>query len=95
LSCDASCQPFRLRQDAQDGRGVGPGLCELRRIPLLRTPVNRRPTKAYARREQQARVPKKAGELGRVKNILAASTRQDWEAHGPLAFGCAKAAIGS
>src|SRR5215211_3347697 len=38
-------------------------------------------TKAYAR-EQEARVPK-AGGLGRVKNILAASTRQHWEAHGP------------
>jgi hypothetical protein len=32
--------------------------------------------------EQEAGVPK-AGGLGRVKNILAASTRQDWEAHGP------------
>src|SRR5215207_6989952 len=61
--------------------GVGPGLCELRRINLLHTPVNRRPTKAYAR-EQQAGVLK-AGALDRVKNILAASTRQDWEAHGP------------
>src|SRR5829696_4269545 len=61
--------------------GVGPGLCELRRITLLHTPVNRRPTKAYAR-EQQAGVLK-AGALDRVKNILAASTRQDWEAHGP------------
>jgi hypothetical protein len=61
--------------------GVGPGLCDLRRIPLLRTPVNRRPTKAYAR-EQEAGVPK-AGALGRVKSILAASTRQDWEADGP------------
>jgi hypothetical protein len=60
--------------------GVGPGLCELRRITLLHTPVNRRPTKAYAR-EQQAGVLK-AGALDRVKNILAASTRQDWEAHG-------------
>jgi|SRR4029450_2372171 hypothetical protein len=60
--------------------GVGPGLCELRRIPLLRTAVNRRPTKAYAR-EQEAGVPK-AGALGRVKSILAASTRQDWEAEG-------------
>jgi hypothetical protein len=60
--------------------GVGPGLCELRRITLLHTPVNRSPTIAYAR-EQQAGVPK-AGGLGRVKNILAASTRQDWEAHG-------------
>jgi hypothetical protein len=37
-------------------------------------------TKPYAR-EQEAGVPK-AGELGRVKNILAASTRQHWEAHG-------------
>jgi hypothetical protein len=33
-------------------------------------------------REQEARVPK-AGEMARVKSILAASTRQDWEAHGP------------
>jgi hypothetical protein len=31
--------------------------------------------------EQEAGVPK-AGGLGRVKSILAASTRQDWEAHG-------------
>jgi hypothetical protein len=61
--------------------GVGPGLCELRRITLLRTPVNRSPTIASAR-EQEAGVPKACG-LGRVKNILAASTRQDWEAHGP------------
>jgi hypothetical protein len=38
-------------------------------------------TIAYAR-EQEAGVPN-AGELGRVKNILAASTRQDWEADGP------------
>jgi hypothetical protein len=38
-------------------------------------------TLAYAR-EQEAGVPK-AGALDRVKNILAASTRQDWEAHGP------------
>jgi len=38
-------------------------------------------TLAYTR-EQEATVPK-AGSLGRVKNILAASTRQDWEAHGP------------
>ena len=38
-------------------------------------------TKAYAR-EQEAGVPK-AGGLGRVKSILAASTRQDWEADGP------------
>jgi hypothetical protein len=37
-------------------------------------------TKAYAR-EQEARVPK-AGRLARVKSILAASTRQDWEADG-------------
>ena len=37
-------------------------------------------TKAYAR-EQQAEVLK-AGALDRVKNILAASTREDWEAHG-------------
>jgi len=36
---------------------------------------------AYAR-EQEARVHNKAGALGRVKNILAASTRQDWEADG-------------
>jgi hypothetical protein len=49
--------------------------------PLLRTPVNRSPTIAYAR-EQQEGVPK-AGRLARVKSILAASTRQDWEAHGP------------
>jgi hypothetical protein len=60
--------------------GVGPGLCELRRITLLHTPVNRSPTIASAR-EQEAGVPKACG-LGRVKNILAASTRQDWEAHG-------------
>jgi hypothetical protein len=32
-------------------------------------------------REQKAGVPN-AGELGRVKSILAASSRQDWEAHG-------------
>jgi len=38
-------------------------------------------TKAYAR-EQEAGVPKGGG-LGRVKSILAASTRQDWEADGP------------
>jgi hypothetical protein len=38
-------------------------------------------TKPYAR-EQEAGVPKVGG-LGRVKNILAASTRRDWEAHGP------------
>jgi hypothetical protein len=31
--------------------------------------------------EQEAGVPK-AGGLGRVKSILAASTREDWEAHG-------------
>jgi hypothetical protein len=37
-------------------------------------------TLAYAR-EQEATVPK-AGALDRVKNILAASTRQDWEADG-------------
>jgi len=43
--------------------------------------VNRRPTKAYAR-EQEEGVHNKAGVLGRVKNILAASTRQDWEADG-------------
>ena len=34
-------------------------------------------------REQQAGVHNKAGVLGRVKGVLAASTRQDWEAHGP------------
>src|SRR5215216_2067363 len=39
-------------------------------------------TKPYARREQEAGLPK-AGALCRLKNILAASTRQDWEAHGP------------
>ena len=38
-------------------------------------------TKAYAR-EQQAGVHNKAGALDRVKNILAASTREDWEADG-------------
>ena len=38
-------------------------------------------TTAYAR-EQEAGGPK-AGRLGRVQNILAASTRQDWEADGP------------
>ena len=38
-------------------------------------------TKAYAR-EQEAGAPK-AGRLAKVKNILAVSTRQDWEAHGP------------
>ena len=32
-------------------------------------------------KEQIAR--EKTGGLGRVKSILAASTRQDWEAHGP------------
>jgi len=37
-------------------------------------------TLAYAR-EQEATVPKAAA-LDRVKNILAASTRQDWEADG-------------
>src|SRR5215216_7403826 len=31
--------------------------------------------------EQEAGVPK-AGGLGRLKSILASSTRQDWEAHG-------------
>jgi hypothetical protein len=44
--------------------------------------VNRSPKIAYARREQQAGAPEACG-LGRVKNILAASTRQDWEAYGP------------
>jgi hypothetical protein len=38
-------------------------------------------TIAHAR-EQKAGVPK-AGGLGRLKSILAASTRQDWEADGP------------
>jgi hypothetical protein len=33
--------------------------------------------------EQEAGVPKKAGGLGRMKSILAASTRQHWEAQGP------------
>jgi hypothetical protein len=33
-------------------------------------------------RQQEAGVPKTGG-LGRVKSILAASTRQDWEAVGP------------
>lgn len=33
-------------------------------------------------REQEAGLPK-AGGLGRVKSILSASTRQDWEADGP------------
>jgi hypothetical protein len=46
----------------------------------VHTPMNRRPTKAYAR-EQQAGATK-AEALDRVKNILVASTRQDWEAHG-------------
>jgi hypothetical protein len=73
--------PFWLRQDTQEGMGVGPGLCELRRITVLHTPVNRRPTKSYAR-EQEAGVHNKAGALDRVKNILAASTREDWEAQG-------------
>src|SRR5215204_3409896 len=39
-------------------------------------------TIAHARREQEAGVPKPWG-LARVKSILAASTRQDWEADGP------------
>jgi hypothetical protein len=43
--------------------------------------VNRSPTIASAR-EQEAGVPK-AGALDRVKSILAASTREDWEADGP------------
>jgi hypothetical protein len=38
-------------------------------------------TKPYAR-EQEEWVPR-AGGLGRLKNILAASTREHWEAHGP------------
>ena len=38
-------------------------------------------TKAYAR-EQQAGVHNKGGALDGVRNILAACTRQDWEAHG-------------
>ncbi|HET6658764.1 MAG TPA: hypothetical protein VFH16_02500 [Rubrobacter sp.] len=38
-------------------------------------------TKAYAR-EQEEGVHNKAGALDSVKNILAASTREDWEAHG-------------
>jgi hypothetical protein len=38
-------------------------------------------TKAYAR-EQEAGVPK-SGVLARVKSILVASTREDWEADGP------------
>jgi hypothetical protein len=37
---------------------------------------------AHARREQEAGVPE-AGVLARVKGILAATTRQDWEAEGP------------
>src|SRR5215203_1069096 len=60
--------------------GIGPPLCELVRIFLLSAPVNRRPTIAYAR-EHEAGVPKGGG-LGRVKYILAASTRQGWEADG-------------
>jgi hypothetical protein len=43
-------------------------------------------TKAYAR-EQEAGVPK-SGVLARVKSILAASTRQDWEADGPRLWVC-------
>ena len=39
-------------------------------------------TIAYARGEQEAEVPKARG-LARVKSILAATTRQDWEADGP------------
>ena len=39
-------------------------------------------TIAHARRGREAEVPK-VGMLGRVKGILAASTRQDWEADGP------------
>jgi hypothetical protein len=62
--------------------GVGPGLCELRRITLLHTSVNRRPTKAYAREQQAGLHNNKTLALDRVKNILAASTRDDWEAHG-------------
>ena len=38
-------------------------------------------TKPYARMQEEW-VPKAWG-LGRLKSILAASTRQDWEAHGP------------
>ena len=38
-------------------------------------------------REQEAGVPK-AGGLGRVKSIFAASTRQDWEADGPRLWVC-------
>src|SRR5215211_436411 len=60
--------------------GIGPPLYELVRISLLSAPVNRRPTIAYAR-EHEAGVPKGGG-LGRVKNILAAFTRQGWEADG-------------
>jgi hypothetical protein len=37
---------------------------------------------AHARRGREAGVPK-AWELARVKGILAATTRQDWEADGP------------
>ena len=55
-------------------------MCELRRIYFLHTPVNRSPTIAYAR-EHDAGVPK-TGALDRVKYILAASTRQHWEAQG-------------
>ena len=55
-------------------------MCELRRIPLRRTPVNRSPTIAYAREHEEG--VSKAGGLGRLKSILAASTRQDWEAQG-------------
>jgi hypothetical protein len=62
--------------------GVGPGLCELRRITLLHAPVNRRPTKAYAREQQAGLHNNRTRALDRVKNILAASTRDDWEAHG-------------
>jgi hypothetical protein len=43
-------------------------------------------TIAYAR-EQEAEVPKARG-LARVKSILAASTRQDWEADGPRLWAC-------
>jgi hypothetical protein len=39
-------------------------------------------TVAHARRGREAGIPK-AGGLGRVKSILAATTRQDWEAGGP------------
>jgi hypothetical protein len=44
-------------------------------------------TIAYARREQEAEVPKARG-LARVKSILAASTRRDWEADGPRLWVC-------